>query len=219
MQPKKIKLIIFDLDGTLVNAYNAITHSFNVTMRSFGYPPQQAGVIRRAVGWGDRNLLKPFVRERDLDAMLESYRRHHAVSLVRKSRLFPGVKRLLARLRKKGLRLAVATNRPTRFSHILIRHLGIRPFFSVVLCGDKLKHIKPHPQILTTIMRRLRVRPQETVFVGDMFIDAQTGTAAGVITVMVTTGSSTRQELAKEKPWRIISRVTQLGALLKDCSV
>jgi len=61
-----IKLIIFDLDGTLVNAYPAIIKSFNYTMQKLGYPKQSNLNIRRAVGWGDDNLLKPFLNSKDL---------------------------------------------------------------------------------------------------------------------------------------------------------
>ena len=60
---RRIKLIIFDLDGTLVNAYPAIVQSFNFMRRKFGWPPVGERAIRRAVGWGDRNLLRPFVKE------------------------------------------------------------------------------------------------------------------------------------------------------------
>ena len=121
-----LKLVIFDLDGTLMDAYEAIYRSFNYTMERIGCPCREEQVIRRAVGWGDRNLLKPFVRARDLDAALAIYRRHHAVSLRENTRLFPGVKGMLAGLRKKGVRLAVASNRPTRFSLIALNALGIR---------------------------------------------------------------------------------------------
>lgn len=63
---KDLRLIIFDLDGTLVDAYKAITDSFNYTMRSIGARQRNSSVIRRSVGWGDENLLKPFIKERDL---------------------------------------------------------------------------------------------------------------------------------------------------------
>ena len=209
-------LIVFDLDGTLIDAYPAITRSFNYTMRRFAYPVRDAAVIRRAVGWGDRNLLQPFVREQDLDRALAVYRRHHAKALVRYSRLFPGVKSLLSELKKRRFLLAVASNRPTRFSAILLRHLDIRRYFDRVLCGDKLTNMKPHPEILRTLMAVLRVKPAQTLYVGDMVIDAQTGRRAKVKTIMVTTGSSSIAEIRKERPFKIIHRVKALLPLLAD---
>lgn len=211
---KEKRLIIFDLDGTLVDAYPAIAKSFNYTMKKIGCSRQRIEVIRRSVGWGDRNLLKPFVREKDLNAALLIYRKHHRSALLSGSRPFPGTYRVLTYLKNKGYRLAVASNRPTRFCRILIRHLKLDKYLDYVLCADKLKHAKPHPEILNKIIRRFHVKPQETVFVGDMFIDAQTGRRARVKTIVLTTGSSTRKELEREKPYRIISQLTQLTKLV-----
>jgi phosphoglycolate phosphatase-like HAD superfamily hydrolase len=78
---KDISLAVFDLDGTLINAYPAIYHSFNFAMRKAGYPPQKEQVICRAVGWGDQNLIRPFVKPEDLERVLAVYRRDHAKSL------------------------------------------------------------------------------------------------------------------------------------------
>jgi phosphoglycolate phosphatase len=213
---RKIKLIIFDLDGTLIDAYQAIIRSFNYTMVRLRYPRQADEVVRRAVGYGDENLLRPFVKKDDLKKALKIYRQHHRSSLIRYSRLFPKVKELLRYLKIRGYKLAVASNRPTRFSWILIRHLKLRRYFDYVLCADKLKNRKPHPQILNRIMRKFSVKPEEVVYVGDMNVDAQAGRRAKVMTVMVTTGSSTKKELKNEKPSYIISKVWDLTGISLD---
>lgn len=209
-----ISLVVFDLDGTLIDAYPAIYRSFNHTMRACGYPPQETQVICRAVGWGDANLLRPFVKPEDLPEALSVYRKHHAMSLLSGTKLFPGVRQLLSALKKRGYRLAVASNRPTRFSLIVLRHCGIRGFFDKVLCGDKVKKGKPDPEILRRIMAALRVPPARTVYTGDMFIDVQTARRAGCHPVAVVTGSSTRAELKKEKPEAILPAVRDLLKLL-----
>ncbi|MFH0913592.1 MAG: HAD family hydrolase [Candidatus Omnitrophota bacterium] len=211
---KDIKLIIFDLDGTLVNAYPAITSSFNYMMQRLGYPKQSARVIRRAVGWGDENLLKFFIKKKDLSYALSIYRRHHRLALLKESRLFPHAQKLLVYLKNKGYRLAVASNRPSRFSRILIRHLKIKKYFDYVLCADNLRHIKPHPYLLNKIMRRFSLKPEETLYVGDMVIDARAGRAARVKTIMVTTGSSTKQEIKKERPYRIMGGLRGFSKIL-----
>lgn len=209
------KLIIFDIDGTLVNAYPAIIASFNYAMRASGYPRKSAYVIRRAVGRGDAELLKPFVAEADLERVLAVYREHHHAALIEKSRLYPGVDRMLASFRKRGITLAVASNRPTRFSELLLAHVGIRKYFAVVLCKDAVRHGKPHPEILNKIMRSCGVSASETLYVGDMVIDAQAAARAGVRAVMVTTGSSTRAELKREKPYKIIDQVRRLRGIVR----
>lgn len=214
MKIRGIKLAVFDLDGTLIDAYPAIIGSFNHTMQKLGYPPQDSFVIRRAVGWGDENLLKPFLKRKDLKKGLSLYRSHHQRALLKGARLFPKAGEVLNYLRRKGYKLAVASNRPTRFSWILIRHLKLKKYFDYVLCGDALKYAKPHPEILVKIMRRLKALPEQTLYVGDMAIDAEAGRRAGVKTIIVTTGSSSRQEIRKEKPCRIISRLSGLLKIL-----
>ncbi|MDD5730069.1 MAG: HAD family hydrolase [Candidatus Omnitrophica bacterium] len=210
-----VKLVIFDLDGTLIDAYAAIIESFNYTMRKLDYPLQSARAIRRAVGWGDALLLKPFVKPKELKAALDIYRSHHEVSLLKYSRLLPGTKPVLRYLKAKKLKIAVASNRPTRFSLILINHLKLKKYFDYVLCADKLKRGKPDPSILKGIMSKFRARPVETVYVGDMAIDAQAGRRGGVRTVIVSGGSSTLAEIRKEKPWRIVRKQADLLKLFK----
>ncbi len=207
---KDIKLIVFDLDGTLVNAYEAIVKSFNYTMRKLHYPLMDAYIIRRAVGWGDKFLLKKFVKENDLIKALSIYRNHHKQALVKWSVLLPQAQQALIYLKRKGYKLAVASNRPARFSRILIRHLGIKKYFDYVLCADKLRNIKPHPQILREIMKKLHAGPKETVFVGDMAIDAITARRAKVRAIIVTTGSSSISEVKKEEPYRVIKKLSSL---------
>lgn len=200
----------------MIDAYTAITRSFNFSMSRFGYPRQSAAVVRKAVGWGDAHLLRSFVKEEDAKAVLEAYRRHHKGSLARYSKVFPGVVRLLSGLKRRGYKLAVASNRPTRFSWILIRHLGLKPYFNYVLCADKLRSGKPDPQILKMIMKRLSVPARDTVYVGDMIIDAIAGKRAGVKTVIVTTGSSSISQIRRERPWKIIKKIKDLPELLQS---
>jgi phosphoglycolate phosphatase len=211
---KGIKLIIFDLDGTLVDAYQAIIRSFNFAMQKLNYPKQDDLTIRRAVGWGDERLLKPFINLNDLKKALFLYRRHHKRTLVQYSRLFPGTEPVLRCLKNKGYKFAIASNRPTQFSRILIRHLGLSKYFGYVLCADKLKYGKPHPEILNKIMRRFSVRPTQALYVGDMAIDAEVAKRAKVKSVIVTTGSSTPFEVKKEKPYRVIRNIRELLKML-----
>ncbi|MFH1441092.1 MAG: HAD family hydrolase [Candidatus Omnitrophota bacterium] len=208
-----IKLIIFDLDGTLIDAYDSIERSFNFTMLKLGYQAKKHLIIRRAVGWGDKNLLKPFVSRQDLNKALLLYRKHHKTALIEYSRVYKYVYLLLNRLRKKGYKLAVASNRPTRFSWILLRHLRLEKYFDYVLCADKLEKGKPNPQILIKIMEKFKAGRQEAVYVGDMALDAEAGRRAGIKTIIVTTGSSTKNQILKEKPYLIIKSIKEIPVM------
>ena len=211
----RIKLIIFDLDGTLVDAYSAIIRSFNYTLKKLGLPEKDNLTIRRAVGWGDKQLLSPFIKREKLSKALSLYRGHHKTALLKYSHLFANVKQVLRYLKKRGYKLAVASNRSTKFSLILIRHLGIKKYFDYCLCADKLKHGKPHPEILRRIIRKFSLKPEQALYVGDMAIDAQAGRRAGIKTVIVTSGSSGPAEIRKERPELIIQGIFELLRALK----
>ena len=207
-----IKLIIFDIDGTLVDAYSAIEKSVNYAMKKMGYPLRNYITIRRVVGGGDEKLLEQFVSMKDLKKAIFLYRRHHKKALLKYSALMPNARRALRYLKGKNYMLAIASNRPTKFAEILIRHLGIAQYFDYVLCADKLRFNKPNPEILHKIMKKLKVKRTQTLYVGDMTTDAQTGSRAGVKTIIVATGSSTIPEIRKTKPQDIVHN---LSALLK----
>lgn len=108
----------------------------------------------------------------------------------------------------------MASNRPTKFSWILIRHLGLKKYLDYVLCADKLRRGKPDPEIMERILQRFSLKPKDALYVGDMTVDAQVGKRSKIKTVIVTTGSSSKAEIEKERPFLVITKVTQLLNLL-----
>jgi phosphoglycolate phosphatase len=210
------KLIVFDLDGTLINAYEAIERSLNFTLKALGYPKASAYAARRAVGHGDVNFMRRFFNDKDLPQAIEIYRRHHAAALVRYSQLMPQARMVLSRLKKKDYKLAVASNRPLKFSNILLRHLKIRKYFTVVLCGKDSKDIKPKPTLILKIMKMLGILKEDTAYIGDMTIDVLAGKNAGVKAIAISGGTSTVSELKKARPFKIISRLPELLKILHE---
>lgn len=205
-----IKLIIFDLDGTLVNAYRAVEISLNLSLKKFGYSPVNLDMVRRSVGWGDRNLIKKFVKEKEVERILKFYRRHHKTSLLKYSRVIPGAKKALSIFKKRGYKLAIVSNRPRRFTDILLRHLRLRAYFDAVACGRNKLDLKPHPTLLRRVMKNVAVSPKEVFYVGDMVIDIQAGRKAGVKTIAVSGGSSYRRELMRKEPFKLIGSIRDL---------
>ena len=210
----QVRLVIFDLDGTLIDAYKAVYQSINFAMKKMGFPKISARTIHRSVGWGDLHLIEKFVGKERLEGALAIYRRHHRTSLKNGTTLLPGALKLLRLLKKNKYRIAVASNRPTKFSLIILKQLNIRKYFDYVLCADKLKKGKPHPEILQKILKRFSLKGHEALYVGDMIIDLQAGRGARIKTIAVTTGSCTKSELARYKPYAVIARVDQVRCLL-----
>jgi len=213
-----IKLVIFDLDGTLVNAYKAVSQSVNYTLNSLGFAGRSDLEIKRSVGGGDRKLMVHFVGEGLADRAIAVYRPHHTQALKVKGavKLLPGSLETLKYLKAQGYKTAIASNRPTKFTRIILKVLGIMPFFDVVLCADRVEKPKPDPEILWDIASRLKIDRKEVLYIGDMTIDVNCARRAGVRMAAVATGSSSKKELKDLKPWRIISKINQLKAILRE---
>ncbi len=213
---KKIKAVIFDLDGTLVNAYKAVERSMNYALSKAGFPCVSAHTIKRSVGWGDKHLIEGFVGKKDAPCVLASYRRHHKESLKTGVTFLPGAEQILKYFYRNNYLLAIASNRPTPFTRIILKILKMENYFDYVLCGDKISHPKPHPDILRLILKKFKLHHREALYVGDMTIDVKTGNSARVKTVAVLTGSSTRAEIQALKPYKIIKRISQLRKIIEE---
>lgn len=210
------KLIIFDLDGTLVNAYPAVSQSVNYTLNSLGFAPASYIQIKRSVGRGDRKLIIHFVGAKLADQALAIYRPHHTKALQAQGavKLLPGVAGILKFLKARRYKLAIASNRPAKFTRIILKGLSVEEFFDAVLCAGPARRPKPYPDILWAVARRLNVGKEEVLYVGDMTIDVNCAHRAGMRMVAVAGGSSSKKELKALKPWRIINKINQLKEIL-----
>jgi HAD superfamily hydrolase (TIGR01549 family) len=185
-------------------------------MSQMGLPLIPPRTIKRAVGWGERHLIEAFVGKAKVEKALKVYRWHHRQALTEGTTLLPGAKSILKYLKRRKCRIAVASNRPIRFSRIAVRHLAIAEYLDCILCGDQVPRPKPYPDMLLKILECLAMRAREAVYVGDMSIDVQAGRKARIRTVAVATGSCTRGELSRECPYRTIDRLTQLVGVIED---
>jgi len=206
-------LFIFDLDGTLVDAYTAIERSLNFTRITLGYPNISYKVIKRSVGKGDKLFIEAFFKQEDTVRALRIFRKHHKESVMHYSRLMPFAKPLLKRLKEKQKYTAVASNRPTIFTNRILKALDIKKYIDYVLCADKVKRIKPHPDILINVIRRFKVKPQDAVYTGDMAIDLETARRAKIDSVFVKGGSGIIKDAKHYKKAIIISSLREIPGI------
>jgi phosphoglycolate phosphatase len=204
------KLFIFDLDGTLADAYRAIEKSLNFTLKKLGLPQVSYNEAKQKVGRGDKVFMETFFAQKDIVAALKIYRGHHRHVLAKYSKLRPFAKELLLELKKQGKITAVASNRPSYFTNLILKVLGIKKYFKFVLCADEIKSAKPNPRILNTIIKRSGVGKKDTVFIGDMDIDLETAARAKVDVVFVKGGSSCVSAIKKYRDKQVISSLKQI---------
>jgi len=215
MREQKIKVIIFDLDGTLIDAYRAIHASVNLALKKMGYQNISYVKVRRHVGWGERELMEALVASEDVNQLIRCYRQTNRASIEKHIRFLPGARKLIKELKRKQYKLAVATNRPAYSARFTLNNLGIKKYFDSIVCADHRTRPKPAPDMIRRILKRHRCQPSHALYVGDMALDVRTGRRAGVKTIAVTTGSSTRKEIRVEKPDWLVSHIGKVSEIVE----
>ncbi len=200
----KKQLFIFDLDGTLVDAYRAIDKSLNFARLKLGYTCVSFEEVKKNIGNGDKNFVAVFFPKKDLNQALAIYRVHHKKSLKKYAKLRPCARMLLNKLKRKKKLVALATNRPSYYTNIVITSLGIKKYFDFVLCADEIKSLKPNPRILQIILEKFQIEKHEAVYSGDMKVDMETAKKAGVDGVFINGGSSSLSEVKAYKNKKIV---------------
>lgn len=177
-------LLIFDLDGTLIDSRLDLAHAVNATRADAGRGPLPHEQIFSFVGNGAPILIKramgPEATDEEVGRALEfflDYYRHHALDYTV---LYPGVLESLERLHFAGARLAVLTNKPVRISHRIMEGLGVSSLFFRIYGGNSFEHKKPHRIGIDTLRTEVEAPPEETWMVGDSYVDVQTARNAGV---------------------------------------
>ncbi|WP_285447140.1 phosphoglycolate phosphatase [Xanthomonas sp. LMC-A-07] len=185
-------LVIFDLDGTLVDSASDIAEALNGTLQELGLQQFPEATVRSWIGEGVHTLLATALREagsdRDVDAEMPVMMRHYEASLLHHPRLYPGVAEALPALRSAGATLALCTNKPARFIQPLLEHLCIAAQFATVLGGDSLPQRKPSAAPLLHLAQQFQYAPAQCLMVGDSATDAAAAQAAGMPLAMVRYG-------------------------------
>jgi len=215
--PYPCRLLLFDLDGTLVDSSEDITSAVNRALRRLALPELPPGRIAGFVGSGVQKLVArtlQAVQESGADPALvrsltEAYLDEYGRHLLDRTRLYEGVAETLEALAWADM--AVVTNKPERFSREILEGLGAARHFSHILGGDSLDARKPDPAPLLEVMKRCRAGAAETVMVGDSAVDVKAGKAASVLTCGIAAGLRGRQELEEAGCDIVIDSFRQLS--------
>ncbi len=203
-------LIVFDLDGTLIDGYDGITDALGFALARLGFAPLPVGKVRGMVGQGLEKLLEKAVGPALVSEGVRLFRERYAVIADEKTQLMPDVPEVLEQLARGGHLLAVVSNKPVGFSRRILAGKRVVARFFAIAGPDGAAPPKPDPAMILSVMQRAGTPPEETVAVGDMEIDAETARAAGCRCVLVDGGSRSPEELAAVPADAHLARLAEL---------
>ena len=217
------KLILFDLDGTLIDSVPDLSLAVNHMLSTLGKSEFEEETIRHWVGNGAKTLveralsgcekidkhLDPSYGEKALDIFLTFY----AHNLSRTTYAYPHVVTTLSTLKNSGFTLAIITNKPYRFIAPILKELEMDMLFDYCIGGDSLQEKKPHPLPLMHVCETLNIAKEQTVMIGDSKNDILAAQKAEISSIAVTYGYNYNEEISTYGPDRIVDNFADILAL------
>jgi phosphoglycolate phosphatase len=220
-------LVLFDLDGTLIDTAPEIADAVNALLAGERLPRVDEMLVREWIGHGTRELLRAALAESarraglaparapSLAALLPAFDRHYLAHCGRRSRVFDDVEPALDALRRAGVRTAVVTNKEERFAYAVLDAHRLRDYLDLVICGDTLAAKKPDPLPAVHCMQRFGVAPERALLVGDSEIDVATARAAGIGVWVVPYGYNRGRPIAAAGADRVIDSIAEVARSLE----
>ncbi|MEQ1657593.1 MAG: phosphoglycolate phosphatase [Hylemonella sp.] len=215
-------LVMFDLDGTLIETAPEICDAVNDTLQHFGLAQVQQDQVDRWIGHGTRELLVQALAQvrrltvdevrrcDDLPLIAAEFDRHYQRRCGTRSHLYPHVREVLKSLRAQGIHLAVVTNKEARYTRTVLAAHALEPLFDRVVSGDTLPTKKPDPAGIRSCLAQFQVDAARALFVGDSSIDVASARNAGVPVWALPYGYNMGQPIEACGPDRVIPDFRQL---------
>ena len=211
---RKISLIVYDFDGTLVDTLFDIADAVNLSLNELGLRTLSRATIRKYVGKGVEGLMAQSIDGTgytDLPRAVELFRRHYSENLMNHTRFYPSGREILDHFRDK--KQAICSNKPEDFVRRILQSLESLDLFDAILGGDSVKSKKPDPEGMLHLLDRFQCAPEMAVLVGDSPVDIETGKRAGVYTCVVNYGLGDPKEIASVGPDCSIDHLSELKDL------
>lgn len=224
MTMKRPKMVLIDVDGTLVDSVPDLAYCVDRMMEKLDMPIRGEEQVRQWVGNGVERLVRraligqldgepdEALFEKALPVFMELY----AENTSKRSCLYPGVNAGLDYLRGAGYSMGCVTNKAARFTEPLLKDLGIRDYFAIVVSGDTLPRKKPDPLPLLHAAEHFGVEPAEALMIGDSVSDVKAARAAGFRIVCMSYGYNHGMDIREANPDAVIDSMAELEALLED---
>lgn len=213
------KLVIFDLDGTLLNTIADLAHSTNYALNKLGYPTHEIEKYNFMVGNGIDKLFERALPEEEKSKenvlrVRKEFVPYYDIHNADDSRPYPGIPELLSYLQDAGVQIAVASNKYQTATQKLVDHYFPEIHFTAVFGQREGVKVKPDPIIVSDILEVAKVAKEEVLYVGDSGVDMQTAANAGVTACGVTWGFRPRTELEEFNPSYIADTAGEIKKLI-----
>lgn len=216
------KMVLIDLDGTLVDSALDLAYCVDLMMAELAMPARGEQAVRQWIGNGVAVLVRrALTNSLTEEADPQLYQRAHDIFLALyeanvcvHSRPYEGVVEGLEFLQGAGLKLGCVTNKPARFTEPLLEKLGLSAYFGVIVSGDTLTKRKPDPAPLLYAAEKLQTSAADSMMVGDSVHDVEAGRAAGFQVACVTYGYNHGHDIRDAKPDIVIDSLAQLSEVL-----
>jgi phosphoglycolate phosphatase len=207
------KLVVFDLDGTLVNSLPDLAAAINYMRHSFGLEPLDEPAVQKCIGDGIKNLVRRAVAgaEVDFDEALPRMKNFYAEHLLDQTCLFPGVADTMKTLGKRGMKIAVVTNKNYAETMAILRGLAIDGLCDDIIGGDSGFPLKPEPDSLICLQKKYAVDKSECWMIGDHHTDLESGRRAGFKRIFCKYGFGCMQD---EKPDHLVENFAEIINIL-----
>jgi phosphoglycolate phosphatase len=221
--PFPARLVLFDLDGTLVDSVPDLAVAANRVLRELGRSEWSEAHYRRWVGNGVPRFVKRALTGEMLaeppaelfERAFELFRRHYRDHVSALSRLYPAARELLEQLKTAGVRLVCVTNKSGLFARPLLVDLGIADYFDLLVAGDTVARLKPDPLPLLHACTELGVPPTQSVFVGDSANDVQAARAASMPVICVSYGYNHGRDVRELAPDAVVDSLAEVPQYLR----
>lgn len=222
MEKSRFKLVIFDLDGTLVNTLDDMTNAANRTLVYFGMPEVSKNHVKYAIGSGIDNFFNELTdKQINIKKAGVQFAKNYLKNLTRKSRLYSGIIDVLQALKRKKTILYVVTNKPQVFSEKVLKNLRIKKYFKKIIgakgsakAGEK-ERLKPSPYYIKKILKKEKIKPGEALIIGDSKTDVLAAKNAKTVSCAVLYGFRKYEELKKYHPDFFIKKPMEILKIIK----
>jgi len=216
------KMMLFDLDGTLVDTAPDFRNSVNFMLDHYNEPPVTLEEIRDWVGYGGRELIRRTMLAKKiefddpkLDKMLEIFLSHYTENIDDDSKLYPDVKETLVFLKDNQIKLSVCTNKHESLSNTLLEKLGVLHLFDYLVGAHTFEKRKPHPMPILKTLEYLNMNKDEAVMIGDSITDLRAAQGAEIPIVLVDYGYTDNKDIYNEADL-VISNFSNLKELIRS---